>query len=167
MQPITESLPGHARVWVYQANRELTDREVAVIQATLQQFAQTWESHGHPLAAGAEILHQRFVVLAVDQSAHAPSGCSIDKSVALLQQIGQQHFIDLFDRTQVAHRDQHGAIVTTPLPKLKAKVAAGEFGPDTLVFNTLVENVAHLRDQFEVPAARTWLARYFPQPQIV
>jgi hypothetical protein len=154
-------LPAHARVWVYQAGRELTDQEVAAARQVLRAFVQAWDSHGQPLQAAAEVLHRRFVVLAVDQAAEAPSGCSIDKSVAVVRQLEQQLGTSLFDRTQLAYPTPSGSLATVALPQLKAAVAAGELGPDTLVFNPLVADLGQLRTEFLVPAGRTWLARYF------
>jgi hypothetical protein len=154
-------LPAHARVWVYQAGREMTDQEVTAARQVLRAFVQTWDSHGQPLAAAAEVLHARFVVLAVDQEDQAPSGCSIDKSVAVIRQLEQQLGTSLLDRGQVAYVAANGDLATVALPQLKAAVAAGELGPDTLVFNPLVADLGQLRTQFVVPAARTWLARYF------
>jgi hypothetical protein len=39
-----------ARVWVYQANRELTPQETGIITETLKASLDTWEAHGKPVA---------------------------------------------------------------------------------------------------------------------
>jgi hypothetical protein len=163
METLLAPLPAHARVWVYQASRALTGPEVAAAQLALDQFVQAWDSHGQRLAAAAAILHHRFVVLAVDQAVYPPSGCAIDKSVALVRQLEQHLGLGFLDRGRVAYRAADGQVAATVLAELKAKVALGEIRPDTLVFNTLVENLHQLRHEFEAPASQTWLARYLPK----
>ncbi|MCU0448268.1 MAG: hypothetical protein MUC97_00295 [Bernardetiaceae bacterium] len=159
------TLPPHARLWLYQAGRELSPAETAQVEQTLAGFVESWASHGQPLAAAAQVLHRRFVAVAVDQLQAAPSGCSIDKSVALLRQLGQQLGTDFFDRTTVAYRDAQGHIATLKMGELKTAVAQGLLRPETVVFNLLAERWGDLATQLEVPAAQTWLARYF-KPQL-
>ena len=39
-------MPDYARVWVYQANRDLTDSEVNTIQQILESQINNWAAHG-------------------------------------------------------------------------------------------------------------------------
>ncbi|RYF58255.1 MAG: hypothetical protein EOO39_34485, partial [Cytophagaceae bacterium] len=76
-----DKLPDTARVWVYQADRPLSDGEVNTISESLQQALNQWAAHGQPLLASAQVIENRFVVIGVDESYTLPSGCSIDASV--------------------------------------------------------------------------------------
>ena len=84
-----QHLAEHSRVWVYQANRFLSDQEIVAISNALSQFIESWNAHGASLYAGFEIISSRFVVLAVDEEKALASGCSIDKSVHFFQKIGK------------------------------------------------------------------------------
>lgn len=159
------TLPNHARVWVYQANRPLTDAEVSEIDTTLQSSLNTWAAHGQPLLASAYVVENRFVVVGVDQGYNLPSGCSIDASVRTLRDIGQQigrndEPLDFFDRS-AAVRAMNGEVRAYPLPSLKAAVADGLIAPDTTVFNTLVKTKAEFMADWQIRAADSWLRRYF------
>ena len=72
-----ETMPDHARVWIYQANRTLTTREVQQAEQWGQQFVAQWAAHGQALRASVAVLHQHFAVIALDEQHQAASGCSI------------------------------------------------------------------------------------------
>lgn len=154
------SLPDSARLWVYQANRPLTDAEVLHINAALEPALSQWAAHGQPLLASAQVVHNRFVVIAVDEGHNLPSGCSIDASTHFLKGIGGQLSVDFFDRS-AAYVGVNGEVQTLSLPKIKEAVMDGRLTPETTVFNTLVNTKGDFALNFIKPAAQTWLNRYF------
>jgi len=155
-----EQMPGHARVWVYQSVKPLAEAAPAALAESLEQFAGSWESHGIPLRASFRVLHDHFIVLAVDETAKDASGCSIDKSVHFMQGLGQRFGLNLFDRSQQAFL-MDGGVKFVEVKNLKAQVQAGAIGPETPTFNTLVATVGQLQTEWLLPAAKSWLARYF------
>ena len=78
------------RIWIYQADRELTAADKARILNKLELFTAEWKAHGRPLAAKAEVRYDRFIILMVDDAIAPPTGCSIDKSVYLLKEIEKE-----------------------------------------------------------------------------
>ncbi|MBO0932949.1 hypothetical protein [Fibrella aquatilis] len=155
-----DQLPASARLWVYQANRPLSADDVAAIDAAIRPALEAWAAHGHPLLASAKVVEGRFLLLAVDEGAGLPSGCSIDSSVHTVQAIGQALGVDFLDRA-VAYRATDGSVHTLPLGDVKAAVAEGILAPETLVFNTLVKTNAEFQTNWQLPAASSWLKRYF------
>ncbi|NDK54767.1 hypothetical protein [Pontibacter fetidus] len=155
-----DELPQQARVWIYQANRPLNEAEQAEIKPLLEQFATDWSSHGTNLQASAELLHDRFLVLANNENATAASGCSIDKSVNFVRELEQRFNISFFDRTQLAFL-REGEVELVPMSELKNKVVAGDISKDTLYFDTLVTNYGELQAAWPRPAQQSWLSRYF------
>lgn len=155
-----DKLPDTARVWVYQADRPLSDGEVNTISESLQLALGQWVAHGQPLLASAQVVENRFVIVGVDEGYTLPSGCSIDASVRTVQEIGRQIAVDFFDRS-VAVQTTDGSVQTFALPALKAAVADGVLTPDTSVFNTLVKTKAELLSDWRIRAADSWLKRYF------
>jgi hypothetical protein len=113
-----DKLPDDARVWVYQANRPLSDGDVTAIGQALQLALSQWAAHGQSLLASAQVVENRFVVVGVDEGYNLPSGCSIDSSVRTLRQIGESLSIDFFDRS-AAIRDTDGSVHTIELQGLK------------------------------------------------
>lgn len=153
------NLPDDARVWVYQADRPLSDEDVTEIRRALQPALNGWAAHGQPLLASALVVENRFVVIGVDEGYNLPSGCSIDASVRTLRDLGGQIGVDFFDRSVVSSAD--GVVQTFTLPTIKAAVADGLLTPDTTVFNALVKTKAEFRTNWRVRAVDSWLKRYF------
>lgn len=159
-----DNLTPNARLWVYQANRALTADEAATIEAALQPALANWAAHGRPLLASARITAGRFLLVAVDEEAGLPSGCSIDSSVHTVQAIGQSLGrsgapVDFMDRS-VTYLAADNTVQSLPLGYLKAAFADGTLTPETIVFNTLVKTKAEYLADWHVPAAQTWLKRY-------
>ena len=153
-----------ARLWVYQANRALTAAEATAVEVAMQPALANWAAHGHPLLASARIVDERFLLVAVDEGAGLPSGCSIDSSVNTVQAIGQQLSrgglpLDFMDRS-VTYLDGDNTVQSLPLSALKQAFAEGTLTAETTVFNTLVKTKAEYMAAWNVPAAQTWLKRY-------
>jgi hypothetical protein len=152
-----QHLAEHSRVWVYQANRFLTEQEVEIISASLSQFIEGWNAHGAALYAGFEIISNRFVVLAVDEEKALASGCSIDKSVHFFQKIGEQLNIDFFNRMQVMY-EMDGELKDAPLHQFWAMRKANLIGDDVIVYDNLVKNITEFQARWRVSFAKSWHA---------
>ena len=95
-----DKIPQNARIWVYQANRQLADNEVVMINNFLKPAVNQWAAHGASLLASAKVLHNRFVLIALDEIQNEASGCSIDASTRWFKDLGEQLNVDFFDRSQ-------------------------------------------------------------------
>lgn len=157
-----ESLPAHSRIWVYQANRDLTAQESAVAARHLTAFCESWNAHQQPLRTSFTISHNRFVILAADEDYHLPSGCSIDSSVRALKNLGAELKVDFFDRANIPFVVE-GRTTTFALPQLKELFASGVLHAGTPTFNTLVPSAGDFRTTWVVPVEKTWLAKYLPK----
>lgn len=155
-----EALPDTARIWIYQADRRLTDSEAEFVREHTGKFLESWNAHGNPLRSGFAFEHNRFLVLAVDESFNMASGCSIDTSVNLIRFLNDQLNVDFLDRKQVAFW-QNEEVVLYPISSLKEAITLGHIQPDTLVFNNLMQQLGSWRKAWRVPAAESWLRRYF------
>jgi hypothetical protein len=158
-----DSLPGHARVWIYQANRALTASEVTKVADALRMFCANWSAHGQPMKSSFVLPYNQFVVLAADEDFRQASGCSIDGSVRALQTVQAEIQIDFFDRTRVAFW-LNNKIETMPVAELKEAFADGRLTPHTPMFNNLVASKADFAEKWKIPAWQSWLTKYFPAP---
>lgn len=152
----------NARLWIYQASRDLTQQEVGTITETLKAALDGWAAHSKPLLSSGKVFHNRFVVIAVDESHELPSGCSIDKTVHWLQELSHQLGVNFFDRS-VAYLDTDGKVKTLSIQEVKQAIADEQITPSTTVFDNLVSTKAQWMKRWKVPADHTWLKRYFKQ----
>ncbi|MDC6353800.1 MULTISPECIES: ABC transporter ATPase [Robiginitalea] len=155
-----EELPEEARVWVYQANRPLTDEEAVTFRAELETFLKEWTAHGADLRAGCQLPYNRFVVIGLDQDVNAASGCSIDASVRFIQSLEEKYEIALLDRMNVTYR-QGEYLAYKPLADFRKMAKDKAVSGKTVVFNNLVTNKREFENDWEVPASESWHSRFF------
>lgn len=155
-----ESMPAHARTWIYKAPRQLGQAEQRLIRERGAEFTAGWAAHGSPLDACVDVLHDRFVVIAVDEEQAMASGCSIDKSVGFIKRLEHDLKLMLTDRMVVVYEDGDGHVRSCRLQELPELVKAGSITGDTIVFDDLVSTVADLRERFRVPLRVSWMERF-------
>lgn len=154
-----KDLPESARIWVYQADRNLSETEEARVLDFLKTAVDAWVTHGMPMRGSAKILFNRMIVLAADTAFQAPSGCSIDSSTGWLHELGRDMNINFFDRSIGYFEDE--VLKFFSVFDAKKQVSAGVIQPDTRVINLQV-NVKHeLDSSLVVPASESFLSRYF------
>lgn len=155
-----EEMPDHSRIWIYQSNRKFSDEEVQVIEQKLQEFTEQWVAHSTPLQTSFIVKYNRFIVLVVDQEVHAASGCSIDASVRVIQDLEKQFEVDLMDKMNVTFRTGE-FIAYKDLADFKKMAKSKAVSAETIVFNNLVNDLGEFKDFWEVPAAESWHSRFF------
>jgi hypothetical protein len=154
-------LPGHGRLWVFPASRDLTDAEADACLAAVDEFLETWSAHGAPLRSGRELIERRFLLVGVDVDAEAPSGCSIDALVNRLRALGDSMEVALIDHAPVWFRDR-GAVRSLPRSDFRVLAASGEIDADVEVFDTTLTRIDDFRaGRLGRPASETWHGKTF------
>ena len=160
-----DKMPDSARLWIYQSDGPMTEKEEEQIKDYTASFLEEWAAHGAGLNSSYQILYKQFLIIAVDEAVVSASGCSIDKQVQFIQAIGDKFSLNFLDRTKVAFLKQNDhsepQIILSSLQEVKGKVAAGEINRETPTFNNLINAKAELDNNWIVPATDTWLKRYF------
>ncbi len=152
------NMPQDARLWVYQSNRILSDAEVKAVEEEGLKFISDWSAHGASLKASFDVLHNLFVVIAVDEKLALASGCSIDKSVHFVKELEQKLGLNLFDRMQVAYRSSN-EIKVCKLSEFEKLASQGIVNESTIVFNNMVASKEAFDSQWEVPLKQSWQSR--------
>ena len=155
-----KTLPETSRVWIYQASRSFTGEELADLHHDLERFLTQWTAHGNQLKAGFEIPYNRFIVIGLDQSLAAASGCSIDASVHFIQSVEGKYGIELLDKMNVSYK-QGDYVAYKSLKDFKQMAKDRSISKNTIVFNNLVVNKEEYLQHWEVPASQSWHARLF------
>lgn len=149
-----------SRVWIYQSNREFNINELSQLADILNNFTQSWSAHNQQLKATYEIKYHRFIILIVDESQAGASGCSIDKSVHLVQKIEQQFNVNLFDRLNIAYKKSE-FIETANRMDFEQLINDGLISENTIVFNNLVSTYKDYLNNWETPLKNSWHASFF------
>ena len=156
-----DHLPSEARVWIFAAERSLTEPEQVQLLSEVDRFIDQWGAHDRPLTAGRELRYDRFLFVAVDQRKAGPSGCSIDALVRQMKALERDLGVELVNHMPVLFR-QGAAIVRVPREAFAKLATAGDVDPETTVFDNSVTSLGEVRaGRWETRAADSWHARAF------
>lgn len=154
-----KNLPNNSRVWIYQSNREFTQKEVEFIAAKAEEFINSWTRHGDDLKGSFTIKYNQFLVLAVDESFNNVSGCSIDSSVRFVQQLQNELQLDLMDKMNITFKDDEN-INLVKLSDFQKFAKEQKITQETIVFNNMVNTKEDFENNWEVPAKQSWHKRF-------
>jgi len=153
------TLPDSARIWIYQSSRSFTPEELEAITAELDDFITHWTAHGQCLQSGYEVRYKRFIIIGLDQSNQAATGCSIDASVHFIQQLEKKYKVELLDKMNVSYK-QGEFVAYKTLLEFKAMGKQKAISKNTIVFNNLVATKGEYKEHWEVAASESWHARF-------
>jgi hypothetical protein len=137
---IFPELSGNSKVWIYTLERPLDKTEESFTRDSLNQFISSWAAHGKGLLGKADVIEQRFIIIAVDESNTIASGCSIDEQVRFLKLLSSELEVDFFNRT-IFYTVEKEAIINSDLIDLFKN-------PEALFFDTMFTNLKDLRAGF-------------------
>ena len=156
-----EQLPSDARVWIFSAERALTQDEQARLLQVVDAFLSEWGAHDMPLTAGRDIRYDRFLFIAVDQSRVGPSGCSVDALIRQMKALQQEISVELVNNAPVLFR-RGDQITRLERDEFAALATQGEVGPETTVFDNTLTSLGDVRDgRWETSAAQSWHGKAF------
>lgn len=145
-------------MWLFGAQRTLNDAEVLSIQGQMVDFVSGWQAHGKGLTADFCLLHRCILIVAVDESKEAPSGCSIDKVFHLLQSQKEKFDLDFFQRTLVWAMHK-GELCIFNKQEIQAGLDSGEMNGEMKVFNMLSDSLMELTSgAMMLPLIESWIA---------
>lgn len=153
------NLPDNSRVWIYQSDREFTTQEIELISEKAIAFINSWTRHGDNLKGSFTIKYNQFLVLAVDESFNAVSGCSIDSSVRFVQELEQELHLDLMNKMNITFKDDEH-INLVKLSDFQRFAKEQKITPETIVFNNMVDTKQDFENNWEVPAKQSWHKRF-------
>ena len=150
-----EQLPENSRIWIYQSSQVISNDIQEKIVDDLELFLQDWNNHGNNLFASGTILHNRFIILGVDESKVNASGCSIDKSMQFIQLLEKKYNLDLLDRMNVLYESE-GVLKMSKLFQLSELHQSKSINENTLVYNNLIQTKKDLTTGWLIPIGKSW-----------
>ena len=150
------NLAPHARVWVYQADRKITDEEKTQLENEMKVFISQWASHGNELYGDFKVEMEYFLVIGADESKSPTSGCSIDALTRKVKELGEELKIDFFNRMIIAYEDEATDIHLIGMGDFKKLMQKDLITSQTTVYNNLIETVADLDDKWRTKVEHSW-----------
>lgn len=157
---VFSDMPPHSRVWIYQADRQLSESEQQRLHELVEPFVEGWQAHGKKLNSRYAFLYNTFLILMVDEGGAMASGCSIDDSVHTIQQLEKELSVDFMNRMVVTYRDGE-TLKHATMNDFWALIKAGRVTQETIVFNNLISSKKDLDENWEVPLSESWHKQIF------
>ena len=138
-----------SKVWIYSSEKKLNMNQIEYIENKISNHLVNWQSHKKDIEAAVQIVENRFLIIAVDETKVSASGCSIDSLYRLIQDIELQLSISLLNRLNV-YCVINDKIVCLPISNLKDKVDSS-----TLFYDLTINNKFQLSN-FLKPIKNGW-----------
>ncbi|MBK7137690.1 MAG: hypothetical protein IPH74_01130 [Bacteroidetes bacterium] len=161
-----QQMPDDSKVWIYQANRQLTLEEIGEMEQLIEGFVEKWEAHKQSVKGFGGIFYKRFIVLMADESVAEVSGCSIDGSVRLIKEIEQAFDLNFFDRLKITYKITNQLVGSFALSQINDLWEKSSINEDTIVFNNLVQTKGEFETKWEIPLKDSWLFQKISVNQI-
>lgn len=158
MNEILPGLPDDTRVFIYGFERSLSAGEQKDLGDQVEKFLSGWTSHETEVTSGYQMLYDRFLILG---AVTGLSGCSIDKSVHLMQEIRDSKGLNALNYDMVFYKNggSVGAVTRAKFEDLTRKKSVSS---ETIVFNNTIQNLGDVRTgKWETEAGNSWHARAF------
>jgi hypothetical protein len=150
-----DSLTGNGRVWIFASNRKLNESEKEFINEKFDVFCRDWSAHGSQLKASFQIFDNQILVLGADEDFEPASGCSIDRSTAIFQEIDQALKIDLFNRLNLVFKE-NSEIVIVRMADIQSAYDSQKISDSSTFFDNSVNTLLDIRTRWEVPFNESW-----------
>ncbi len=157
------TLPDHSRVWIFQADRFLTEAEADRLQHEGTAFASAWKAHGKDLGAQFAVVDALFAVMAADETREGASGCSIDGFMRFMLQAQEVFGLSFTNRMCVAYLQDREIHLCHSQDLLNFKVMC-KLTPETPVFDNLITTLGEFKKSRLKPAGKTWLGSFLINP---
>ena len=151
-----DELPPEARLWIFAAERPLTDPERARVTREVDDFIDRWAAHDVPLTAARDVRYRQFIFVAVDERAAGASGCSVDALVRRMKDLQAELGVELVNHAPVLYREGAG-IERVSRERFADMAENGAVSPGTVVFDNTLTRVEQVRaGRWELPAGESW-----------
>lgn len=149
------NLAPQSRIWIYQSNKEFSAAQVLTFEELKNVFLQNWESHGSSVNGKMEIVHNRFIVVAINEADEKSCGRSVDASIRFIKELEQELDLTLLNRMLVAYK-KNEKIFSCSIGEFEAMAKTGEVDKNTIVFNNTVHSLAEFESSWESTVEKSW-----------
>ncbi len=149
-----------ARVWIFAADKTLSDEQTAEVFNRLADFLESWAAHGKALSASAQVFHNRFAVVCANEAQVQASGCSIDALFRAIKDIFADVGTSGSDASNIFYM-QDEEVLSISRAAFKQLVDQGAVAGSTRVFDNSVTTLSALRGGWNRAYNDSWHAQLF------
>lgn len=153
------TLPSTAKLWVYPSSRKFYAQEIPEIEREIQAFLAEWKKDAGSFKASYQLVYDRFIVLAADDSESEMTMEDLDMAVAFILKLQEQYEVVLLDKMNVCFK-QGVYTQYKELTDFKKLLKNRSITGKTIVFDNLVQTKEEYENYWEVPIEDSWYNRF-------
>jgi hypothetical protein len=153
-----DQLPDSSRLWIFAADRVLSEAEAEMLTREMQSFCSSWLAHNSPVTGSVKMMYDQFLFVAADDRTF-PSGCSTDEMFRRVRTLSETYGVEFFGMPRVQYRD-NGSIKS--ISRNEFDLLAKNISSDVKVFDNTLTSLKGFREgKWELPAKNSWHAKAF------
>lgn len=157
------SLPDHARLWTFIADRHLPLELSEELLRRVQEFLPSWHSHARTVYSDVSLVFDRVLLVGGYLKENLPvSGCGIDQMTRAVDAIATELEISWISPLNVV-LEAEDSLTSFSRMELMTAAREGSIDADTRIVVATHETVGDLRERgLMQPAGETWLGNILP-----
>ncbi|MCB0344432.1 MAG: hypothetical protein KDD66_04920 [Bdellovibrionales bacterium] len=133
-----------ARVWIFAADKTLSDEQAANVSNAIADFLDEWAAHGKALNAAVQVFHNRFAVVCANEAEVKASGCSVDALFRAIREVFERSGTLVADSSNIFYQDGE-EVFSISRPAFKQLVEQKAVNGNTPVFDNSLTTLAAMR----------------------
>ncbi|MCO5233440.1 MAG: hypothetical protein LC105_06515 [Chitinophagales bacterium] len=158
-----DEMPEYSKVWLFPCSRKLTQEEISEVEKDVQQFVESWQSHGQKVTGSACICENQIICLIADDVSVGIGGCSLDSSTRVIKAIEEKLNIRCFERSLLLVQVENG-VLATDFREIGKLIDQDVINEDSKIFNLLILTLQELREPW-IKIKESAYSRFLPQKQ--
>lgn len=154
-----EEISDLGKVWIYPSNRKFYQNEIEEVKKDIKNFLKDWKGDDENINISYRFLHNRFIVIVVDDNNNILTTKDIDESVSFILKLQNKYNIELLDRMNVCFK-QGEFIQYKDLKEFKSLLKNRAITKNTIIFDNLISNNHDFKNYWEISIEDSWYNRF-------
>lgn len=152
-------LPFNSKIWIYQADRHLSNSDIELIKKESELFLNNWSSHDKKIESSYEIRYNRFLIIGLNENVNSASGCSIDKSINFIKSFQSILGVNFLDRLNVAYKVESD-VKTIKMSVFESMIREKKLLKNSIVFNNMINSKELYKNNWETTIEKSWHKKF-------
>lgn len=154
-----KQMPDDSKLWIFPSSRKFYPQEIEGLKESIKEFLSEWDDQDLLIKCSYTLLHDRFIIITVDDSKNKLSIPAHDLLVIFIQDLEKKYEVTLMDKMNVCYK-QGQFIQYKDLVAFKQMMKDKGVSHKTTVFNNLITTKGELKYDWEINIMDSWLGRF-------
>ncbi|WP_456463072.1 ABC transporter ATPase [Lutibacter sp.] len=149
----------NSKLWIFPSSRKFYPKELPEIKNNIEDFLTNWLHNSVPLKCAYQLKHDRFILVAVDDTENNLSIEAHNLLIEFIQELEKSLKVILLDKINVCYK-QGEFVQYKDLKDFKKMIKSKGVSQKTIVFNNLITTKGELKQNWEINIMDSWLGHF-------